>query len=118
MVSRSERLSKLFQKEVSMILLEDLKQPLDGFVTVTKVIFGKDLGKATIMVSIFGEPKVIADTIEQLKKAKGYIKRQLAGRVVMKYMPDIDFELDTTNEDLHKTLEILKNIEKKEKNEQ
>ena len=54
---RTEKLARLFQKEVSLIIARDLTNQDIGFVTVTAVQFNNDTSKATVYISIFGEKK-------------------------------------------------------------
>ncbi|OGF46520.1 MAG: ribosome-binding factor A [Candidatus Firestonebacteria bacterium RIFOXYC2_FULL_39_67] len=108
---RSEKLARLFQKEVSMIITRELTNPDIGFVTVTAVQFNKDTSKATVYVSIFGTEGAKAKSISALNKAKGVVRHSLAGRVVLRYMPDIEFREDVQLEQIERTLDIIKKIE-------
>jgi len=88
----------LIRKEISQILLEELKDPRIGFVTITKVALSDDLRIAKVYYSVFGEERDKEDSYQGLESAKGYIKRELGRRVRLKYMPEITFMFDDSLE--------------------
>jgi ribosome-binding factor A len=51
---RKERIGELIRHEMGQILLEELKDPRIGFVTITHVVVSPDLHYARIVVSVFG----------------------------------------------------------------
>ncbi len=112
---RTEKLARLFQKEVSLIIARDLTNPDIGFVTVTAVQFNNDTSKATVYVSIFGEKKAKEKAIIALNKAKGAVRHFLAERVILRYMPEIEFKEDTQYDQIEKTISIMKKLEEEKK---
>jgi ribosome-binding factor A len=95
---RSEKVGDLIRKEISQILLEELKDPRIGFVTVTKVALSDDLRIAKVYYSVFGGEQDKEASYEGLESATGYIKRELGKRVRLKYMPEITFMFDDSLE--------------------
>ncbi|MBN1254488.1 MAG: 30S ribosome-binding factor RbfA [Deltaproteobacteria bacterium] len=95
---RSEKVGDLIRKEISQILLEELKDPRIGFVTITKVALSDDLRIAKVYYSVFGGKQDKEASCEGLESAKGYIKRELGKRVRLKYMPEITFIFDDSLE--------------------
>jgi ribosome-binding factor A len=95
---RSEKVGDLIRKEISQILLEELKDPRIGFVTVTKVALSDDLRIAKVYYSVFGGEQDKEASYEGLESARGYIKRELGKRVRLKYMPEITFMFDDSLE--------------------
>jgi len=108
---RTERLARLFQKEVSMVVARELTNPDIGFVTVTAVQFNNDTSKATVYVSIFGTDAARAKSIAALNKAKGVVRHALAQRVVLRYMPEIEFKEDVQLDKIERTLGLIKKLE-------
>ena len=88
----------MIRKEISQILLEELKDPRIGFVTVTKVALSDDLRIAKVYYSVFGGEQDKEASYEGLESARGYIKRELGKRVRLKYMPEITFMFDDSLE--------------------
>ena len=114
---RIEKLSKQFQREVSDIIRE-LKDPDIGFVTVTNVRISKNIGKAIIFVSVLGDEEIVKKTMEGLKRARGFVRREVAKRIVIKFIPEIDFELDLLTEKIGKTLSLIRTLNSEKKNEE
>ncbi|OGF50706.1 MAG: ribosome-binding factor A [Candidatus Firestonebacteria bacterium RIFOXYA2_FULL_40_8] len=108
---RSAKIARLFQKEISMIIGRELTNSDIGFVTVTAVQFNKDMSLATVYVSIFGTDGAKAKSIIALNHAKGVVRHSLAGRVVLRHMPDIEFREDVQLNQIERTLNIIKKIE-------
>ncbi|MFA4991761.1 MAG: 30S ribosome-binding factor RbfA [Candidatus Omnitrophota bacterium] len=108
---RSERVEGQLKKEISRILQEDLNDPRIGFVTVTRIQMTPDLRNARIYFSILGDEAVQQSALEGIESAKGYIRKLIADRMKMRYVPEIVFKLDNSIEysiNLEKTFEKLK----------
>ncbi len=92
---RDKRTASLLKKEISRLLLREVKDPrITGLITVTDVVVSKDLKVATVYISILGDKKTIEDSLAGLSSSRGYIKTCLAKVLHMKYMPDIRFKED------------------------
>jgi ribosome-binding factor A len=107
---RSEKVADLIKKEISQILLEELKDPRIGFVTITKVALSDDLRIAKIYYSVFGGEQDKEESYEGLESAKGYIKRELGKKVRLKYMPEITFIFDDSLEYGDHIEELLRGV--------
>ncbi len=97
---RSARVEDLLRQEIAEIIMHRLKDPRIGFVTVTKVELSDDLRHAKIYVSVFEEDKRDA-AIKALRAAAGAVKAEIGSRVRLRYMPELDFRIDHTEE--HRT---------------
>ncbi len=114
---RSQRVSDLIREEVADIIMYRLKDPRIGFVTVTGVDMTSDLKLARVFVSILKEEERDL-TLEILNSAKAFIRSALSKRLRMKFIPHIEFRLDTSIEYGYKINSLLKQIEEeKETNE-
>jgi ribosome-binding factor A len=94
--SRSDRVSGLIQKVLSDILKKDINDPRLKMATITGVKVSRDLKTARIYFSISGGKQNIKNTASGFESAKGYVKRTLAGKLGLRYMPDINFFYDET----------------------
>lgn len=108
--SRKERLEELIHQEVAKII-DQLKDPRMGMVTVSEVRLTNDIKLATIYVSIL-ETERIPEIMKTLKQARGYIKKVLASRIVVKFMPDIQFKYDETIQRAARIEQLLQLIKK------
>jgi ribosome-binding factor A len=92
--SRADRVAGQIQKILSEILLRDIKDPRLDMATITVVKMSKDLKLARVYFTITGGNKSAEDAAQGFKSAVGYLKRSLAGRLGLRYMPDIVFFYD------------------------
>ncbi len=90
---RSQRVSHLLREEVSDIVLNRLKDPRLGFVTVTDVEVTSDLKIAHVYVSILKDEEKEA-TMEVLNSSKSFVRSELGKRLRMKSVPRVDFRMD------------------------
>jgi len=95
-------------------LLHDIKDPKIGFCTVTDVEVASDLRAAYVRVSILGEKKQREIAVEHLQKAAGYIQKLLSSRVILRYIPKLNFKLDTTIDHSLRITEIIEKIHENE----
>ncbi len=93
---RVEKIQELIKEQTSEIIMRELKDPRIGFVTVTEVDVSSDLRNAKLYISIFGSDKQIEDTWNGLNSSLGFIRRELAQRIRLKFIPEIKFFMDTS----------------------
>lgn len=83
------------QRELCNIIREDIKDPRVGIMTsIVDVEVAPDLKTCKAYVSVLGDEKAQQDTIAGLKKAEGYIRRELARGLNLRNTPEITFVLD------------------------
>ena len=95
-MQRHERLEQDVKIALSDIIMNEVKEPsVTGLISVTDVKITPDQKYAKVYVSIFGKQNK-NKVVDALKKATGFIKKELGKRVRMRNMPDITFELDNS----------------------
>lgn len=112
---RSERVEGQLKKEISKILQEDLKDPRIGFVTITRIDLTGDLRYARVYFSILGDDAAKEESLKGIKSAIGFIRKLIAERMDLRYVPELYFKLDNSLEysiNLEKTFERIKNERK------
>lgn len=92
---RNKRVAEVIKEAIANIILQDLQDPNFNCVTVTQAKVSPDLKNATIYLSILGESDQQNITLGHLNRAKGRIRHLLAKQVTLRYLPDLNFELDT-----------------------
>ena len=111
--SRSERVADEIKKNVCSIINNNLKDPrINGLISVTGVTVTRDLRNAKIFLSLYGDKTKQNDVFEAIKNAKGFIRRELASMVRMRYIPELSFKLDDSIEygiQINKLLDKVKN---------
>lgn len=105
MTIKLERLEGIIRKEVSLILLNEVKDPTLKWVTITDVQLTKDYSTAKIFVTF---PHGQNNLMENLNKAKGYIRTSLGSKLKVKKIPSLLFEIDESLERGNRIDEILK----------
>ncbi|PIU68174.1 MAG: ribosome-binding factor A [Armatimonadetes bacterium CG07_land_8_20_14_0_80_40_9] len=106
----SYRLSKvreLIREEASLIIQNELKDPRIGFVTVTDVKLSSDLRYAQIFVSILEDKEKRKQTLEGLKSATPYIRKEIGKRIKLRYAPEIRITFDKSLESKTKLIKLL-----------
>jgi ribosome-binding factor A len=99
MVDRINRISEEIKKEVSSIIQNELKDPrLPRMISIVSLNVTKDLKYAKIYVSVLGTEEEKKGAITALKSAAGFIRREVSRRVLIRYTPEMHFELDTSIE--------------------
>jgi ribosome-binding factor A len=92
---RINRISEEIRKEISAIIRNEVKDPrIAELSSVVKVEVTGDLRYAKIYVSVLGDKDARKNTFEGLKKAAGFIRRELGKRLDIRYIPELDFVSD------------------------
>ncbi len=111
---RAQRVGELIQHELASVVTNELKDPRVGFVTVTEVRVTGDLRAARVFVSVLGAPESRADSLEALRNAAGYFKRVIAQRLDLRFVPELEFEVDETLDRAERLESIMQAIKKGE----
>ena len=92
--SRADRVSGLIQETLSDLLNKSIHDPRLQRATITKVKMSADLKLARIYFAIYGDDKKSEDAARGFESARGFIKRILAPKLGLRYMPDLKFFYD------------------------
>jgi ribosome-binding factor A len=113
-VHRQEKLGELIAAELSDLLRTRVKDPRVGFASITHVEVSGDLRHAKVFVSVMGSPEEREATMQGLKNATGFLRHELATRIVLRYMPEIAFKLDKSIEEGSRILELIHTVEQED----
>lgn len=114
MTRKIERVSSLFREEISYLLSREVKDPrLSGLITVTEVSVSTDLRHAQVYVSIVGSKEEKLSVMSGLKSATGFIRRELAHRLNIRRIPELNFLLDDSIEKGTKVLQLIEKTKEK-----
>lgn len=106
------RVDELLKEEIGHILQEKISDPRVGFVTVSRVKVAKDLRHAVVSVSFLDESdEAVADALEALERARGFVRRELGTRVQLKYLPDLKFVYDGSAAHASRIQQMLETIQ-------
>ena len=108
--SRADRVSGLIQEVLSELLKKDIHDPRLATATITGVKMSRDLKLARIYFSTYGDSKNSEAVVQGFESARGFIKRSLAPRLGLRYMPDLKFFYDDSFEYGSHIDQLLKKI--------
>jgi len=96
---RSRRIAEQIQRELAELIRLELKDPrVSGLVTVTDVEVSRDQSHAKVFFTLLGDARKIDETTEGLKRAAGFLRTQLAQRMKLRTIPQLDFKYDASVE--------------------
>lgn len=108
-----ERLNNEFQKEISYILMTEVKDNNVKFVTITGVDITSDLSYAKVYFTLLKD-EYLDVTLKSLNKASGFIRMKLAERINIRHTPEIKFIFDDSIKYGEKIEKILDEINKED----
>lgn len=104
-----ERIASNLVKEISYILMTEIKDPDIKFVTVTDCKVTNDLSYAKVYVTVFNQER-IEETMKALRDASGFIRHELTDRVDIRHIPELEFVYDESIEYGKKIENIIEQI--------
>ena len=106
---RVDKVEHLIKEEISLIFLYKMQDPALSLLTITNVKVSPDLKSAKIYLSVFEKDKR-AIVLEKVKSSTGYIRSELAHRVRIKFVPELNFYIDDTIDYVEKIEGLIKKI--------
>lgn len=114
-ITRGERLSGEFQKEISSVISNKLRNQfpeLSAIISVTEADVAPDLKSAKIYISIFDTNKQKAkNSFEIIKQNAGFIRHELSQVMHIRTVPELRFHLDESMEYGAKIDKILNGLD-------
>ncbi len=107
---RADRISGKIQRALSELLQKRVKDPRLEMATITGVKVSADLRIAHIYYTIFGSGTAKKEVTQGFQKSAGFIRRELARSLGLKYMPELIFMEDPSFEYGSKIDRILENL--------
>lgn len=95
--SRVSRVAEVIQRELSIIVQREMRDPRLGMITIIDVEVTKDLKIAKVYFSLLEEnDERIQNTCKVLNEASGFLRKQVAQRVKLRTTPSLSFVYDDT----------------------
>jgi ribosome-binding factor A len=94
--ARAERISVQIQMAITDLLNKKMQDPRLEMATISGVEVTSDLRIADVYITVFGDKKRVRDAMDGFKKSKGYIKKSIAPKLGLKFMPELRFFHDDT----------------------
>jgi ribosome-binding factor A len=113
---RALRAAEAIQREMGVILDRRIRDPrMAMMVTVTHVDVSEDLRYAKVYVSVLGGREEKDMAFRLLRRARRFIRSQIAGCLDLRVAPEISFVLDESAENYIRIDTVLKEIHEEER---
>ena len=91
---RQRQVAELLHEELSVLIQRRARDPRLGFVTVTGVEMSPDLRVAHVYVSVLGDDDDVKQSLQGLRRAAGFFRRELGSSLSLRYLPELNFRSD------------------------
>ena len=96
---KNTRINGEVQKELANLIRGEIKDPrISPWTSVVSVEVSPDLKTCKAWISVLGDEEVRKSTLQGLKSAEGFIRRELARTINLRNTPDITFVMDQSIE--------------------
>ena len=96
---KNTRINAEVQKELANLIRSEIKDPRIAPMTcVTDVEVAPDLKTCKVYISVLGDETKREETMEGLRNAEGFMRRQLASTLNLRNTPELKFISDTSTE--------------------
>ena len=112
MSRRIDRVNELLRLEISQVLARQIKDPrLSGVITITEVRTTPDLRNALVLLSVMGDQETKKSALAGIESAAKFLRRELRGRLTLRYVPFLRFVLDDSLEHADRLMTIMNHIQ-------
>ena len=94
--SRTQRIGDQIQRELAILIPQEIKDPRLGLITITGVDVSRDIGHAKVFITVMGDnpPEVIKENLKVLKDTAGYLRMLLGNAMKLRSVPSLHFYYD------------------------
>jgi len=108
--SRAERVSVQIQATLSELLHKKVSDPRLEMATITGVKLTDDLRHGQVFFCVSGGKKAKYEALSGFKSASGFLRKSLAGKLGLKFMPALTFIYDESLDYGSHINEVLKSL--------
>ena len=94
--SRTRRVSEQIQRELAVLVRDEIKDPRLGMISVSGAEVSRDLSYATVYVSVLGDDKAVTESLTVLNRAAGFLRHRLGQSMRIRTVPQLKFEFDSS----------------------
>lgn len=91
---RAERVGRQVVQTLATLLESGVNDPRVRGVTLTAASASDDLRNVRVFFTAFGDEAAVKEAGVGLAKAAGFLRRELARSLALRYVPDLAFEFD------------------------
>ncbi len=111
---RSDRVAELLRREISKIILEEMKDPAINLLTITEVKLSADLKSSKVYYSVLGDESQREAIQKKLDQSTGFIRSEIGHRLTLRSLPEIRFYYDIVSDRARTIENILSKIREAE----
>ena len=112
---RKEKLNERIKELIGELVLDRIKDPRIGLVTITSVSVAPDLATAKVYFTVMGDESVRAETRKGLDSAKSFLRKTMASQLKLRQVPELRFVYDDTLDRAMRIDDALGEIRRNEK---
>lgn len=93
--TRTDRVAGQLQREIALLIHNEVKDPRVGFVTVSAVQLSKDMSHAKIYFTLLDEsPQARQEAEQALNHAAGFLRHLVGQQMRLRIVPQLVFRYD------------------------
>lgn len=96
--SRAQRVADQIQRELAILIQQEMMDPGVGMITLTGVEVTRDYAYAKVYFTILHDTENVQLAEEALRRASGFLRSQLASRIKLRVVPQLQFVYDESVE--------------------
>lgn len=96
--ARNRKIADQIQRELSELICLELRDPRVSMVTLTDVELSRDISHAKVFFTHLGNTAQVESCRNGLNSASGYLRQQLAKRLTIRTVPQLNFAIDSSIE--------------------
>ncbi|MCY3864811.1 MAG: 30S ribosome-binding factor RbfA [Chloroflexi bacterium] len=108
---KRERMSERIHQILSQLLLTEIADPRLQDITVTEVTLDLELMVAKVYVSAMGDENRETEVMAGLRRAGGYLRREVGKRVRLRHTPELHFKWDSALAQADRINAIISSLE-------
>lgn len=112
---RSARVADVIRNELSILLIQKVRDPNIVDVALSRVVVSDDLKYAKIYYTVGGDGKIARKAGKGLERAKGFMRSHLAKTLNLRYTPALQFFYDETAEKVEEVERLFQEIAQERK---
>jgi ribosome-binding factor A len=110
-----DRVAETLRDEISTMIEGELSDPRISFAYVSEVVLNPGSKSARVYVTVDGGEAAEKETIEALVTAQGYIRHTLKQRMGIRFVPELSFHIDKSENLKMRIDELLGRMKKRSK---
>jgi ribosome-binding factor A len=105
---RIERINETIKEVLSEIVLNDIKDPRLGLVTIVHVRVARDLATARIHFSVMGDEEQREVALKILRGASGFMRHAIANAIDVQHAPELRWVYDDSLDRAFRINQVLR----------